>query len=185
MVRVWFNHWFSTSYGLIEYMKKDAEDEIYVIGSNKQIDSVIQKVCDEWYQDSISDGENYIRYCLDFCVEHKVDVFVPRRKMVEISQNRSRFTELGVKVLVDNYDIIKLLNNKAATYDYFKNQEGLFIPDYEIVNTAEQFVNAYTRLKSEYDQICVKFDRDEGAMSYRRIVDHVDKFTRLRIYPGA
>ncbi len=185
MVRVWFNHWFSTSYGLIEYMKKDAEDEIYVIGTNKQIDSVIQKVCDEWYQDSISDGENYIRYCLDFCVEHKVDVFVPRRKMVEISQNRSRFTELGVKVLVDNYDIIKLLNNKAATYDYFKNQEGLFIPDYEIVNTAEQFVNAYTRLKSEDDQICVKFDRDEGAMSYRRIVDHVDKFTRLRIYPGA
>ena len=52
MVRVWFNHWFSTSYRLIELMKQDNEEEIYVIASNKQIDSVIQKVCDEWYQDS-------------------------------------------------------------------------------------------------------------------------------------
>lgn len=185
MVRVWFNHWFSTSYGLIEYMKSDTENKIYVIGSNKQFDSVIQKVCDEWYQDSLSDGEDYIKYCLDFCVEHKVDVFVPRRKMVEISLNKSRFAELGVKVLVDDYEIISLLNDKAATYEYFNNQKDLFIPDYEIVNSAEQFASAYKRLRRDYDQICVKFVRDEGAMSYRRIVEHADRFKRLRVYPGA
>ena len=64
MVRVWFNHWFSTSYRLIELMKQDNEEEIYVIASNKQIDSVIQKVCDEWYQDSLADGEEYYNIAL-------------------------------------------------------------------------------------------------------------------------
>lgn len=185
MIRVWFNHWFSTSYGLIELMKKDAEEQIYVIASNKQIDSVIQKVCDEWYQDSLADGEEYIQYCLDFCKEHNVDVFIPRRKMVEISQNRDRFTEIGVKVMVDNFEIIKLLNDKVATYDFFRGVEGVYIPDYFMVNTADEFKKSYEKLKEKYSQVCVKFVKDEGAMSYRRIVDAVDHFKRLRIYPGA
>lgn len=185
MVRVWFNHWFSTSYGLIELMKKDKEEQIYVIASNKQYDSVIQKVCDEWYQDSLADGEEYIQYCLDFCKEHKVDVFVPRRKMVEISQNRKRFQEIGVKIMVDDYEIIKLLNDKVAAYDLFKDVEGVHIPKYKMVNTADEFIAAYHELKQEFEQVCVKFVKDEGAMSYRRIVDAVDRFKRLRIYPGA
>ncbi len=185
MVRVWFNHWFSTSYRLIELMKQDTEEQIYVIASNKQIDSVIQKVCDEWYQDSLSDGEEYIQYCLDFCKDHKIDVLVPRRKMVEISQNRNRFSEIGVKVMVDDYEVIKLLNDKVATYDYLKDCEGLNIPDYKMVNTADEFEIAYKELKKHYDQVCVKFVKDEGAMSYRRIIDHVDRFKRLRVYPGA
>ena len=67
MVRVWFNHWFSTVYGLIELMKKDPVNQIYVIASNKQMDSVIQKVCDEWYEESSADGEAYIQDFIDFC----------------------------------------------------------------------------------------------------------------------
>lgn len=185
MIRVWFNHWFSTSYGLIELMKQDKNEQIYVIASNKQINSVIQKVCDEWYQDSLADGEEYIRYCLDFCVEHKVDVFVPRRKMVEISKNIDRFTAIGVKVMVDDFKIIELLNDKVAAYDFLKDVEGLNIPDYAMVNTADEFVGAYAKLREKYDQVCVKFVMDEGAMSYRRIIEHVDKFKRLRVYPGA
>lgn len=185
MIRVWFNHWFSTSYGLIELMKQNKEEEVYVIASNKQIDSVIQKVCDEWYQDSLADGEEYLQYCLDFCKEHQIDVFVPRRKMVEISQNRDRFTEIGVKVMVDDFSVISLLNDKAATYDYFKDCKELNIPEYRIVNTAEEFKKAYKELKANNDQICVKFVKDEGAMSYRRIVEEEDRFRRIRIYQGA
>jgi len=185
MVRVWFNHWFSTSYGLIELMKQDAKDEIYVIGTNKRVDSVIQKVCDEWYQDPTTDGEEYLRYCLDFCVEHHVDVFVPRRKMVDISQNRKRFEEIGVRIMVDDYEVIRLLNDKAAAYDFFKECSEIHIPDYAIVTDVDGFVREYARLREDYDQVCVKFVQDEGAMSYRRIAENVDKSKSLRIYPGA
>lgn len=185
MVRVWFNHWFSTSYRLIELIKQDQQEEIYVIGTNKQIDSVIQKVCDEWYQESLADGEEYIQYCLDFCKEHQIDVFVPRRNMVEISQNRQRFSDIGVRVMVDDYDVIKLLNDKVATYDLLRECKDVKIPEYRMVNTADEFEAAYRELKQNSEQICVKFVKDEGAMSYRRIIDHVDRFKRLRIYQGA
>ena len=142
MLRVWFNHWFSTSYGLIELLKKDSNHEVYVIASNKQIDSVIQKVCDEWYQDSLADGEEYIEYCLDFCREHKVDVFIPRRKMVDISREIDRFRKIGVKVMVDDYEVMKILNDKAAAYDFLRDCQGVHIPDYAMVNTADEFKEA-------------------------------------------
>lgn len=185
MVRVWFNHWFSTSYGLIELIKNDPNDQIYVIGSNKQENSVIQKVCDEWYTDSLAEGEEYICWCIDFCREHKIDVFVPRREMVEISRNRGRFEEIGVKVMTDDCSVISMLNDKAATYDYFRDCKGLYIPDYAIVNTADEFVKKYSELRKDYEQICVKFVRDEGAMSYRRITENAGGLKSLRIYPGA
>lgn len=185
MVRVWFNHWFSTSYGLIELMKKDPVDRIYIIASNEQIDSVIQNACDEWYQEPFVDGEEYIQYCIEFCKAHKVDVFVPRRNMVNISKNIGCFTEIGVKVMVDDYAVISLLNDKAAAYDMFQECEGIYIPDYYIVKRADEFERAYKKLRKEHVQVCVKFVKDEGALSYRRIIENVNRFERLRIYPGA
>lgn len=185
MVRVWFNHWFSTSYRLIELMKEDAKQEIYVLGSNKQADSVIQKVCDEWYPEFESEGEDYIADCLSFCKEHRVDVFVPRRKMVEISKHKEQFTRLGVQVMVDDYDVISLLNDKAKAYEFLSDIPGLHIPEYYIVNTAKQFKEAYETLKEKYTRICMKFVQDEGGMSFRTITESQDRFKRLRVYQGS
>lgn len=185
MIRVWFNHWFSTSYRLIELMREDANEQIYVIGSNRQKDSVIQKVCDEWYEEPDIDGEEYIRFCLDFCVQHSVDAFVPRRRMVEISQNIDRFERIGVSVMVDDHDTIQLLNDKAAAYRFFKGCGGLHIPDFCIVNSLGQFEQAYRKLRADYEQVCVKFVQDEGGMSFRKIAENVDRFQQLRVYQGS
>lgn len=184
MIRVWFNHWFSTSYRLIELMKADRNERVYAIGSNLQKDSVIQKVCDEWYEEPGLDGEQYILYCLEFCKEHSIDVFVPRRNMVEISKNKARFEDAGVRVMVDDYSIIKLLGDKAATYDFFKACKGLHIPEYFIANNLAQFEQAYKKLRAGYEQVCIKFVKDEGGMSFRKIAEQVDSFKRLRVYQG-
>lgn len=185
MIRVWFNHWFSTSYRLIELMKEDAQEDIYVIGSNRQIHSVIRNVCDEWYEDSPAEGEAYVQDCLDFCAAHEVDVFVPRHMMAEISKNKTRFEAIGVKVMADAYEIIGLLGDKAAAYAFFKEDERLPVPEYYIVNTAAQFEAAYRKLKGNHSQICMKFVRDEGGMSFRKIVENIDRFKRLQRYQGA
>ncbi len=185
MIRVWFNHWFSTSYGLIEQMKKDACEQIYVIGSNRQKDSVIQKVCDAWYVEPDIDGEQYINFCLEFCKKHSIDAFIPRRKMVEISQNIWLFEQIGVRVMVDEYNIVQLLNDKAAAYAFFKDCDELHLPDFYIVNSLEQFGQAYRTLKEQFGQVCVKFVRDEGGMSFRRIEEDCDRFGQLKRYQGS
>lgn len=185
MIRVWFNHWFSTSYGLIELMKEGAGGQVCVIGSNRQKDSVIQLVCDEWYEEPDISGEEYVAFCLQFCAWHHIDAFVPRRNMVEISRNIVRFEQAGVKVMVDDYNIMQVLNDKAAAYALFQNCSGLHIPDFYIVNDLGQFEQAYQKLREAYGQVCVKFVKDEGGMSFRKIAEQADRFGQLKVYQGS
>jgi len=185
MIRVWFNHWFSTSYHFIQLMKQDAENQIYIIGSNRVYNSVIRNVCDEWYKEPLLDGEEYINFCIQFCKEHAIDVFVPRRKIVDISYNKKRFEAIGVKVMADDYDKISFLNDKAATYNFFQNYAEIYVPDYCVVNCAEDFIKAYQKLRKKYESICFKYVKDEGGMSFRKIVDKIDSFHSLHTYPEA
>ncbi len=184
MIRVWFNHWFSTSYRLIELMKENEGEKIWVIGTNKQSNSVIRNVCDEWYSEPVTDGEDYVEDCVRFCREHKIDVFVPRRKMLDISKNMDRFREIGVKVMAEDYSRLELLADKARTYDLLRGQENLNIPAYRIVNTAQEFEQAYLELKALYGQICVKFVLDEGGMSFRKISEQENPYQMLKMYAG-
>lgn len=184
MIRVWFNHWFSTSYRLIELMKENEGEQVWVVGTNKQSDSVIRQVCDEWYEEPATDGDAYVEDCVRFCREHDINVFVPRRKMLDISRNMHRFHEIGVRVMAEDYSRLSLLADKACTYDLFRKQGSIPIPEYRTVNTVEEFERAYQELKTEYGQICVKFVSDEGGMSFRRLTEEEDPFRMLKIYAG-
>ena len=105
MIRVWYNHWFSTSYRLIELMKENAGEQVWVVGTNKQCNSVIRNVCDEWYSEPDTDGDEYVEDCIRFCEEHNINVFVPRRKMLDISRNMDKFREIGVRVMAEDRHI--------------------------------------------------------------------------------
>ncbi len=168
MTRIWFNHWFSTAYNIINLIKKDDKD-FWIIGSNRNYNSVIKCVCDEWYEEPKIDGDEYVEYCLDFCKEHKVDIFMPRREMVEISKNIHLFNEIGTKVMVDDYETISILNDKSKAYDLFKNKGIGDVPEYIIVTKVDEFLMAYNTLKEKYEQICFKFVNDEGGRSFRLI----------------
>ena len=61
MARVWMNHWFSTAYNIINLIRK-AFPDIEIIGSNEHPYSPIMNVCDEWYQEPVIKGEQYVSY---------------------------------------------------------------------------------------------------------------------------
>ena len=184
MIRVWFNHWFSTSYRLIELMKADANKKIYIIGSNMQKNSVIQKVCDEWHEEPTCEGAEYISYCLDFCKSRQVDVFVPRRNMLSISQNIDKFNDIGVKVLLDDYETVSLLEDKVKTYDFFKSIDNINVPDYYKVTSVKEFKEAYAKLSLGNEVVCAKFVRDEGGKSFRKISKESKGLNKIKSYAG-
>lgn len=171
MIRIWLNHWFSTAYSIINLIKED-EKEFYVIGSSDNVNSVVKCACDEWYQEPDLKGEEYVQYCVKFCKEHKIDIFMPRKGMLEISENIHLFHEIGTKVMVDAYEKISLLNHKDQAYELFKEKKIGIVPDYEIVTTPAEFSFAYEKLSGKYEQICFKFVHDEGGRSFRIIDNH-------------
>lgn len=168
MARIWLNHWFSTAYFIINMMR-DSNPGYTFIGSNENKESPIMTACDEWYLEPTLKGKEYVDYCVDFCKKHHVDIFMPRREMVEISKYKSKFTEIGVQVMVDDYRYVSLLNNKASAYDFFREKSIGAVPDYYIATNLTDFEAAYDKLCKKYGYVCFKFVNDEGGKSYRLI----------------
>ena len=169
-VNVWLNHWFSTAYNIINLIREDDEYEFHQIGSSELPFSVLKSVCDEWYSEPEDvNGEEYIDFCLDFCKKHEIDIFLPHRHLLTVSQYKRRFEEQGVKVMVDDYSLVYMLNSKQEAYSYLANKGTVPVPTYYVVETVSDFLKAYEILEKEFGRVCIKFVRDEGGKSYRLI----------------
>ena len=171
MTRIWMNHWFSTAVNIIDLLKA-GDEELRIIGSNEHEYSVIKN-------EPVLKDDEYADFCLDFCREHRIDVFMPRRGMLKISENRERFEEAGVRVMTDRYEIVAVLNQKEAAYRYFRENGIGEVPEYRIVRKPEEFRQAYGELSARYGQVCFKFVRDEGGKSYRLIDNQRKGYTAL------
>lgn len=173
MTRIWMNHWFSTAYNIISLIKRD-EPDFCIIGTNEREYPTYRAVCNEFYTEPSLDEEAYVQYCLTFCKEHAIDVFLPRRRFLAISRHIEEFEALGVKVMVDPYDRILPLNRKTEAYAQFADCPELKIPEYRIVTNAAEFEDAVKSLSECWERVCFKFERDEGGKSFR-LIDNTPK----------
>ena len=188
MIKIWFNHWFSTAYHLINLIKKSAPNEFIFVGTNKNDFAIYKQACDEWYIEPADiDAENYIDYCLNFCAQNKINIFVPRRNLTAISAAIPKFNNIGVKVLAGkNPALMQILDDKIKTYEYI-SQNGLaeIVPQYQIVNSVEDFAQVYQNLKTAENRICYNLVKDEGAVTFRVIDDTLESASGLYITPNA
>lgn len=168
MVRIWLNHWFSTAYHIILLLKRD-NPGFRIIGSNENEYSPIMTVCDEWYREPPLKDEEYAEFCLQFCREHQIDIFMPRRGALAISKHVRRFAAEGVKVMVEDHAVMRALNHKDQAYALFCEKGIGVVPEHYIVRTAGQFKEKYSQLSERYRKVCFKFVHDEGGKSYRLI----------------
>ncbi len=183
MLKIWFNHWFRTAYSLVELMKRGAEEPVYIIGTHSLEYSPIRNMCDEWYKEEYLPEDEYVDFCVNFCKEHDIDVFVPHRYMTAIMKNQERFDRLGVKLFSNDYRTLSIFEDKARAYRLLEDT-GVNIPDYLTATTAEEFAEAFKEISEKYGSVCIKFDEDEGAQSFRRITQSGDPFTALHRYKG-
>lgn len=169
-MRVWFNHWFSTTYYFIDSLKKEG---FYVIATNKRESCVYKTNADEFYVEPDVENEEYIAYCLDFCKSHNVDIFVPRKGMKYIIQHLDEFTALGVKVLCESSkEVFEIFDSKVKTASYFEDLNVVSVPESILVNSVDEFMSAYNTILAHWGEVCIKYDSDEGGQSYKRISPH-------------
>ncbi|MGN1107466.1 MAG: ATP-grasp domain-containing protein [Huintestinicola sp.] len=181
-MRIWFNHWFSTAYHIINLMKGEGD---VIIGSSSNPNSVVGLACDEWYTEPELPEEQYVSFCLDFCQKHNIEVFVPRRGMGVIAENAQLFENKGVKLLMDTDPrMLATLRNKEMAYKWFEDFAPEYVPLRYEINSLEEFEKAYTAITAEYERACFKFSADEGAVSFRVIDNFMSDAGGLYKAPG-
>lgn len=197
-MRIWFNHWFSTAYHLISLMRWGGvcingdndnnvnSNNLVFIGSSTNPLMAYLRACDEQYSEPENLPEKeYIDWCLEFCKEHKVDVFVPRRGLVAVSERYEEFSSVGVKLFVDkNSEMLRILDNKTRSYEYFGSRIPDIVPEIKTARSAEEFEKAYNELKCSCERVCYKLETDEGARSFRVIDDKTEELSALLNSPN-
>lgn len=164
-MRIWFNHWFSTAYHFIDMMK---EHNHYVIASNERETSVYQTNADEFYLEPKYDKDTYLDYCVNFCKEHNIEVFFPKRGMDIIVKNLDRFGD--VKVICEtDYEKYTLLQDKVKTAKWFEQNNICKIPEMHLCTNVYEFKYWYNIMIQKYERVCIKYNQDEGGMSYKLI----------------
>ena len=166
-MKIWFNHWFSTAYYFIESCHKKNH---YVIATNERESCVYKMNADEFYLESPMKSDEYLEWSIQFCKEHSIDVFFCKRHMSIISQNVSKFKDIGVKVVVENFSNISLFESKMDTLKFFKKNNICKVSEMFLVKIRDDFVDYYNYLKENYGCVCCKLDVDEGGQSFKKII---------------
>lgn len=117
---------------------------------------------------------------LDLCVKEKVDLVLPlvTRELFPLSEHRSRFENVGIRVLVSSYDSIQIANNKGDCFQFLK-EAGIPVPQFFIVNNAEEFIHAAFELDHPQKPFCFKPTVANGSRGFRIVQDSINEAEQL------
>jgi biotin carboxylase len=185
-MRIWFNRWFTTVTHFMDMIRSNDDGRKFVVyGTHSNKDALYLQNCDYAFTEPTISGEPYIDFCLEFCQQHKIDIFIPRKENVLISKRLADFEAIGVKVLVcPDSELMETLDNKAAAYHSIMQKEEngvrlVAIPDFYVVNTVNDFKNAYQCLREKGHSVCFKPVIGEGATGFRIIEDNIESIDHL------
>lgn len=179
MVRVvYFNQWFSSIAWVIEDLKRRNDKEIKIIASSKNPnhaykDYVDEFIVEDWEEtdDKEESMKNYTDWVLNLCVTYKVDYFFVKKHATAIMDRHLDFFMRGIFIISEDSDTLEKLSSKANVYRMLSNSGfDSYIPDYINTENREELVKYINNHKGKND-ICIKFDSDEGGASFRAIRD--------------
>lgn len=157
MQRVWFNKTFSSVGAAIRLIREadEAGDyQIWCSNTNPHAPAFLA-AHESSVEPSGLKGQAYLAWCLDFCREHNIDIFVPGKEASLISAAREQFKVQGTRVLcAASQDMLHLLHDKAR---FYQTVDSITPPAaFRVVETAGQFDEAYRELRKDHARLCIK-----------------------------
>jgi biotin carboxylase len=181
MTHIYFNRWFSVSYHYMNMIRDNPDGETFkFFGTHPDTNHLSLQACDYSEQEPVLEGTEYVDYAIDFCRRNEIDIFIPRLKMLEIAKEIHRFDALGTKVMVcRDIELLESLIEKDKFYETLQGTDIVAIPEYHVVETAEQFRKAYESLIRNGHKVCFKPTTSEGGMGFRIIDNDMDDLDNL------
>ncbi len=175
MIRVWYNKSFSFVYNVIQLIKQQDSQEFRLIVSHTQPHARALLVADEAYiEPSGLVGKTYVDWCLDFCQQHQIAVFVVGKEAQAIAQYQHLFEQIAVRLLlVADAPTLALLEDKAQ----FAQQLPAHIaqlPDTVTVTSYQQFEQAYQQLRASHACLSIKPAISIFGLGFRKIDEQGD-----------
>ena len=157
------------AYGIIKCLKKNGERDIRIIGVDMNQDAGAKDMVDTFYTVPAAKDDDFINKILQICLIEKVNIILPivTRELMKFALNK--------QVSVMDPEILRIVNNKANLLLAMK-KAGLKTPEFEVVNTLEELINACRNLGYPNKAICVKAAEGNGSRGVRILDPFVSRY---------
>ena len=157
-MRVWYNRTFSSVYAAIKLIREaDTEGRFTLIHSNANRHTPAARLAHEFHSEPTGlDSDAYVDWCLAFCRQHRIDIFVPGREATTLAAEHARFADIGTRVLsAAPAPMLKVVHDKARFYadTVLPNAPVAAFRQFENI---EQFDAAWAELRPQHARLCVK-----------------------------
>ncbi len=180
-MRVWFNKTFSTIGAVLRNLRQSVSaDEITLICTHTHTTAAVFLSADENYLEPAElSGQAYLEWCVDFCHQHKIQLFWPGKEAALISLHHALFQAIGTQVMsVADHDTLALLQNKACFYAALSPDIAKTM-DFIAVNDCDGFDSAVAELSAKHERLCVKPAVSVFGLGFRILDTQRDSITQL------
>lgn len=158
MQRVWFNKTFSSVAAAIRLVREaDVVGDYHIVcSSTNPYAPAFLAAHESAIEPSGLKGEAYLDWCLDFCRENSIGIFVPGKEASLVSAARGRFAAQGTRVLcAASQEVLHVLHDKAH---FYQTVDLKLAPPaaFRVVENVEQFDAAYRELREVHAKLCIK-----------------------------
>ena len=157
-MRVWFNRTFSSVYTAIKLIREaDVGNRFHITHSNPNPHSPAARVAHDFVVEPTGlDDAAYLDWCLAFCREHKIDIFIPGEGATLLANEHDRFAAIGTRVQsVAAHAALSTIHDKARFYAETRRDSAPVAAFFPFENL-EQFDAAYAQLRPHHAKLCVK-----------------------------
>lgn len=180
MQRIWFNKTFSSITAALHLIRQaDGAGDYHLLCSNTHPHALAAIAAHQYeVEPSGLSQEAYLDWCLHFCREQNIAIFVPGKEAVQISANRARFEAQGTRVLsVASAQVLALLHDKARFYQTV--QLPMAPPaEFRVVENIDQFDAAWAELRAHHAKLCIKPSSSVYGLGFA-VIDEVRDSAQL------
>lgn len=171
--RLYFNRCFTTTSKLIEQMKNNPNhDTFQIVISHSQPNHYLEQHAEYFEIEPHVSDIDYLNYIMLNCMNHNIEMFIPRHQVSTLAEYSKKFQEIGVKpMFVASPEIYQLIDDKVKTYQDLSQTGIIAIPDTYVVSTLKEFQEAYGRITANGGSACLKPISGIGGEGFKRIVE--------------
>ncbi|MES2259794.1 MAG: ATP-grasp domain-containing protein [Pseudomonadota bacterium] len=167
-MRVWFNRTFSSIFAGIRLIREaDTGQRFHLIYSNPDPHVAASRVAHAFHTEPTGLAPaDYIDWCLAFCREHAIDIFIPGKEATALSAAHARFAAQGTRVLsAASEAMLHLMHDKARFYAEV-DLPGAPPAQFRVFENIDQFDTAHAELRPLHGKLCVKPSRSVFGLGF-------------------
>ncbi len=157
-MRVWYNRTFSSIYAAFTLIRQaDTAGRFTIIHSNANRHTPAARLAHEFHSEPTGlEPHAYVDWCLGFCRDHRVDIFVPGREATLLSAHHERFEAIGTRVLsAASPSKLQLIHDKAGFYAETDLPQAP-VAEFRHFENVDQFDAAWGQLRPRHAKLCLK-----------------------------